>query len=254
MKSIYSNKKKRAIRLVSYSSDSSEEPPPDKKIKLVPHKHPVPLSICRMFEDTQEASRSDGRVRSFPHVQGNWASFVFVELASVELIQNVARIILKELIDSKNIYIPFEQFHISLSRTVPIPYHWIQPILSSLRSIADRTHPFSVSFSGLKLLANEDNTRTFLVLVVELGEDTLTSLVGGVDGILCEYKLPCFYRPVSLHCSVLWTLFGATETTKSTVNTLWDRKVAEVLSGVEFKVESLKFQTGHKMYNLNFST
>ena len=256
MKSIYSIDKKRTIRLVSYSSDSSEDTTPDKKLKLSPSKHLIPPSIRRMFEDRQvpeDTTGCEGRVRSFSHVRGNWASYVYVQLGSGEILQEVTKIILKEFGDSEINFRSFEQFHISLSRTVTVPYHWIQPILSSLRGLADRTHPFSVSFSGLKLLANEEKTRTFLVLEVELGEDTLTTLVGGVDGILSEYKLPSFYRPLSLHSSVLWTLSGTTETTESAVNKLWHSKVAEVLNGVEFEVESLKFKTGHKTYNLNFN-
>ena len=243
--------------MVSYSSDSSEDTPtPNKKLKFVPNKHPVPLSISRMFEEREvrgDPSECEGRVRSFPHVKGNWASFAFIKLSSVELIREVTKIILKEFSDSKIKLIPFEDFHISLSRTVPVPYHWIHPLLSSLRGLASRTRPFSVSFSGIRLLSNEEQTRKFVVLEVDIGEDTLTTLVRGVDGILSEYKLPLFYQPLSLHCSTMWTVCETTETTESAVKKLWHGKVAEVLSGIEFEVESLNFKTGHKMYNFNFN-
>ncbi len=54
---------------------------------------------------------------------------------------------------------PLSQLHISLSRTVPIQYHWIDPLMESLRSKFKQRRPFTIRFQDLSFYVNDDRTR-----------------------------------------------------------------------------------------------
>lgn len=62
--------------LVSFLSCSAQSPLPSQRL-------PVPDSVLHMFLDTEEEPEDDrekhgGRVRTFPHERGNWATHVYV--------------------------------------------------------------------------------------------------------------------------------------------------------------------------------
>ncbi len=51
------------------------------------------------------------------------------------------------------------QLHVSLSRTVPIQYHWIEPLMDALRSKFKQRRSFSVHFDNLSFYVNDEKTR-----------------------------------------------------------------------------------------------
>ena len=57
-----------------------------------------------------------------------------------------------------------EDFHLSLSRTVAIPHHFIDPLVESLRSKFADLNKFTISFSSsdLRFYVNDEKTRSFL--------------------------------------------------------------------------------------------
>ena len=55
--------------------------------------------------------------------------------------------------------LPVNELHISLSRTVPLLYHWIEPITSSLTEKFTRHRKFSIGFSELAYYSNDEKTR-----------------------------------------------------------------------------------------------
>ena len=62
--------------LIFFSSCRGQSPLPGQRL-------PVPDSVLRMFAGTEEGPVDDraqhgGRVRTFPHERGNWASHVYV--------------------------------------------------------------------------------------------------------------------------------------------------------------------------------
>ena len=240
-------------RLVNYSSDSSDDNTCEKKVKTVPCKVPLPPSIGLMFggaEVQDDPSQSGGRTRSFPHLRGNWVSHVYIQLNQVEVLEKISRDILGKLIGLK--FESLKEFHLSLSRILPIPHHWLQPLVTSLKSLSDTTNPFIVTFDGLKLLPNDDKTRYFVTSLVDKGIVNLSGLVEKIDAILSEYKLPVFYCPPSFHTSLLWTVHSSPGATGVAVEKLWHQVAEEVLSGVEFEVEAINFKTGHKIYTFQF--
>lgn len=238
---------------MNYSSDSSDDNTPEKKVKTVPCKVPLPSSIGLMFGGTEvqdDPSNLGGRTRSFPHLRGNWVSHIYIQLSPVEVLEKATKDILAKLIDLK--FESLKEFHLSLSRTLPIPYHWLQPLISSLKSLSETTKPFIITFSGLKLLPNDDKTRHFVTSLVDRGIVNLSSLVEKIDVILSGYKLPVFYCPPSFHTSFLWSVQSCPDATGVFVEKLWHEVAEKVLNGVEFEVEAITFKTGHKIYAFQF--
>ena len=54
---------------------------------------------------------------------------------------------------------PRSELHVSLSRTVPVPFHWIEPLSGALRESMAKYRPFTVDFSLLAYYSNDERTR-----------------------------------------------------------------------------------------------
>ena len=52
-----------------------------------------------------------------------------------------------------------EELHISISRTVPLLFHWIDPIMIVLKEKISKYQIFSVGLSNLAYYTNDDKTR-----------------------------------------------------------------------------------------------
>lgn len=107
-------------------------------------------------EVVDDPEQHDGRLRSFPHERGNWASCVFVPISGEICLQWLLRRKLQSNIQipvsdefSKQLSVisdsfieicrknadlhAFPQYHISLSRTVVLRHHWINPLVDDIR-------------------------------------------------------------------------------------------------------------------------
>ena len=131
-----------------YGTDSDEEDTspsdelPAKKMRL-----PVPTQIQAMFKENAGSSDEGGgetkkrkravdrhqdRIRSFPHVRGNWATCLLAELKR-PLLDDLA--VLQERLyqAANNDTIKIQpEIHLSLSRTVAFPLHWIELFLRKI--------------------------------------------------------------------------------------------------------------------------
>ena len=54
---------------------------------------------------------------------------------------------------------PINDLHISLSRTVPVPFHWIEPLAAALKDQFSKYKPFFIGFSQLAYYSNDEGTR-----------------------------------------------------------------------------------------------
>uniref|UniRef100_A0A673UIT5 U6 snRNA phosphodiesterase 1 n=1 Tax=Suricata suricatta TaxID=37032 RepID=A0A673UIT5_SURSU len=105
---------------------------------------PVPDSVLHMFLGTEEGPEDDsakhgGRVRTFPHERGNWATHVFVPYETREEFLDL----LDTLLPLAQTHVPrlvrMEAFHLSLSQSVVLRHHWILPFV---RALKDRVASF----------------------------------------------------------------------------------------------------------------
>ncbi|XP_046538732.1 U6 snRNA phosphodiesterase 1 isoform X2 [Equus quagga] len=198
-----------AAPLVGYSSSGSEDEAETEacagpgvggrhrgQSPLPSQRLPVPDSVLHMFPGTEEGPEDDsakhgGRVRTFPHERGNWATHVYVPYEAGEDFLEL----LDALLPHAQTYVPrlvrMEAFHVSLSQSVVLRHHWILPFVQALK---DRVASFQ---------------RTFVGLEVTSGHAQFLDLVSEVDRVMEEFELPTFYQDPSFHISLAWCVGDA---------------------------------------------
>ncbi|KAA6426209.1 MAG: U6 snRNA phosphodiesterase-like [Trebouxia sp. A1-2] len=135
--------------------------------------------------NSDASHKHQGRKRQFPHVEGNFATHVYITAHSPE---SVKRALLAELDRQKEAIPKLEvlgrsvkpddqgiakPFHLSLSRTVPIKFHQIDPLIASLQAALKQQHSFQLEFCGWRVFMNDEQTRTFLAIPAGLGATEL---------------------------------------------------------------------------------
>lgn len=167
-------------------------------------------------EVIDDPSQHEGRIRSFKHERGNWSTIVYVDCMLIRKKKNLYWLIGKfsifysdhasdelkswmqlaaETINIGNIK-TFDEYHISLSRTVILKFHWIDSFVDALKQIVVKFENFLVELSNLKVYCNEEKTRTFLGIEVRANDETMEQLTKAVDTLLSEYNLPAFYEVI----------------------------------------------------------
>lgn len=176
---------------------------------------------------SSSTSSSRGRVRSFAHVRGNWASHVFLkpfvnDESMGELSQKISEEAMKVFEQNSlpkvevHPLVP-DDLHLSLSRTFVLAHHLIPSYVSSLREALRRISPdvapngniFLAFSSAVKIYFNDENTRGFIAIQVHPSSSKLLRhLISAVDSTLKEFNLggQIFYDDPSFHLSLAWFL------------------------------------------------
>lgn len=263
--------------LVVYSSSSDEEEdlsssqrdedacPAKKKSKVeqLPKatKLPLPHCVLNMFPDdlssqTEDSSLHGGRIRSFKHEQGNWATYVYLPYNPVEeftdILEKVISTAKSHGIDLK----PQEEFHLSLSQTVVLRHHWIQPFTQSLKAGLTSCSRFTLSAETLKVYCNAEKTRTFLGLEVSNGHTQLLDIIKVVDKTMTDFKLETFYEDPSFHVSLAWCTGDLTAQLNSCL-----RELQSIIDNQEdgpftlrLNCAELRCRTGNKVFCFPFES
>lgn len=256
--------------LVDYSSDSDDEDLPAKIMKKSEDPLPLPDSIKYLFaEDSSQhhddRSKHQGKLRSFTHVRGNWPTFVFLKiLHQDEFILSVKHFCktVASLLPISRLWPEFhlvckDELHLSLSRTVPIQHHWIEPLMSKLQSMITKKSSVTMTLSNLAYYCNEEHTRSFIGLEVQHGEREVSSLVDCVDECFKQFGLPIFYEEKSFHVSLLWCLSDIlpllTSEIKKTLQESWDNCLLkyDLDTLLSFTISQVYCKTGNKLYTFN---
>ncbi|XP_048959930.1 U6 snRNA phosphodiesterase 1 isoform X2 [Canis lupus dingo] len=162
---------------------------------------PVPDSVLHMFLDTEEEPVDDpekhgGRVRTFPHERGNWATHVYVPYETREEFLDL----LDVLLPHAQTYVPrlvqMEAFHLSLSQSVVLRHHWILPFVQALKDRMASFQRFFFTANRVKIYTNQEKTRTFIGLEVTSGHNQFLDLVSEVDRVMEEFDLTTFYQNI----------------------------------------------------------
>ncbi|XP_006863631.1 PREDICTED: U6 snRNA phosphodiesterase isoform X2 [Chrysochloris asiatica] len=200
-----------AAPLVGYNSSSSEdeaESPAGDQVRpgagaslrgqtLLPSERlPVPDSVLSMFPDSEEgpednSARHGGRVRTFPHERGNWATHVYMPYEAGEDFLDLLDMLLPHAQTHVPRLVRTEEFHLSLSQSVVLRHHWIVPFVQSLK---DRVASCQ---------------RTFVGLEVTSGHAQFLNLISEVDRVMEEFDLTTFYQEPSFHVSLAWCVGDA---------------------------------------------
>ncbi|GAB2281866.1 hypothetical protein Dimus_016428 [Dionaea muscipula] len=213
------------------------------------------------------------RVRSFPHVEGNYALHVYIpvfipQLEKKTLAQYLKRISFHvpglNVVDvdiALDVLLNDEQrfehvalgreFHISLGRTVPIRVHQIDSIVTMLRQKLLSQKRYWIDFSRWEVFINDDGTRTFLSIeVIGGGLAEITRQIRAVNHVYRLHNLPEFYKDPRPHISLVWASGDISESlrrvvgeeTKKRAESLQKRIFTVKFSGIECKIGSKTYK------------
>ncbi|XP_078067163.1 U6 snRNA phosphodiesterase 1 [Mustelus asterias] len=218
---------------------------------------PVPESVMEMFKDLEEHLddnvQHDGRMRSFPHQQGNWSTLVYVEYYPEEEFMELIDLLLTHLQTHKLPMARLAEFHISLSQTVVLRYHWINIFVASLKEKMTSLDRFYCVSDKVTIYINQEKTRTFLGLEVSAGSNYLLEVVNEVDKSMKEFDLKTYYKKPSFHISVAWCLGDATaelEKHQQELQAIVDRfeNSARIL---RMFADQVRCKTGNKIFSFS---
>ncbi|XP_036008036.1 U6 snRNA phosphodiesterase [Fundulus heteroclitus] len=187
---------------------------------------PLPGCLLSMFPDddhdsqTEDSSLHGGRVRTFKHERGNWATYVYLPYSPEEEFEELLEEVLSALEAHGLILTRQEEFHLSVSQTVVLRHHWIQPFIQSLKAGLSPCRRFVCTAATLKVYCNAERTRTFLGMEVSTGHAQLMDLVRVVDKTMTDFGLDTFYKEPSFHVSLAWCVGDLTEKTKEILEEL----------------------------------
>ncbi|CAH8519390.1 unnamed protein product [Schistosoma turkestanicum] len=145
--------------LVEYSSSDDEK---SDKLELPTLLQDLNSDTFRFVVREEDPSKHDFRQRTFPHEPGNWATSVYIPCSHFHA--KILEAIKNPIIQSNPVMgdcCTVDSPHISLSKTWPIYYHWIENLVGNLRSAVSSFGKFWIALDGVEVLVNEDNTRIF---------------------------------------------------------------------------------------------
>lgn len=175
---------------------------------------PVPDSVLSMFPSAEEGPEDDsarhgGRIRTFPHERGNWATHIYIPYEANEEFQDL----LDVLLPRAQMFVPrlvqMEEFHLSLSQSVVLRHHWILPFVQVLKDRMASFQRFFFTANRVKIYTNQEKTRTFIGLEVSSGHAQFLHMVSEVDRVMKEFDLTTFYQDPSFHVSLAWCVGDA---------------------------------------------
>ncbi|XP_008284752.1 U6 snRNA phosphodiesterase 1 [Stegastes partitus] len=186
---------------------------------------PLPGSLLTMFPDevdphTEDSSLHGGRIRSFKHERGNWSTYVYFPYDPEEEFEELLEELLSAASNRGVLLTQQEEFHLSLSQTVVLRHHWIQPFTQSLRAGLAGCRRCVSSAGRLRVYCNAEKTRTFLGMEVSTGHAQLLDLVRVVDKTMTEFRLETFYKEPSFHVSLAWCVGDQTVQIKEFIQEL----------------------------------
>ncbi|KAM7362315.1 U6 snRNA phosphodiesterase 1 [Cochliomyia hominivorax] len=193
-----------------------------------------------------DPSKHDGRIRSFKHERGNWATYVYVPVDH-NLIEDLQDNCLFQLKEKFNFRASTE-LHISLTKTVVLQYHFIESFVETLQTAIKADESFTVSLNKLKVYTNAERTRTFLALKVDdIYFDKMLSVLQKVDQVMKDFKLSTFYEDPSFHISILWCTGDCVSLIESLIPKLTE-SLKERLP-MHLKIDKIYCKSGFKEFN-----
>lgn len=205
------------------------------------------------FDDPQ---LHGGRLRSFPHVRGNWATFVYVNYHHhTEAVFNLLKKIEEVVLTKVDTCHRCDDLHISLSKTFVLKYHLISTFSSSLQKVLSTVESFDIGFAAVKVYCNEDQSRTFLSLDVDpFSHKNLLNVSKKVDDVLTEFQLPTFYEDPSFHMSLLWTNGNKKSELDTIIDTLNDLLLQEIEKDLStVLIDTINCKSGNKYFQYSLA-
>jgi len=189
--------------IVDYSGDEDDEEPTRKRRKLPP---PLPSLVASVSLD--DPSKHQGRIRTKPHVDGQFAALVLVPLqlhASLQCLLSKILLDVQKKIPEMQPFVHSE-LHVSLSRTLYLREHQRDDLIKAAKAAADQITSFDASCIGFNMMHNDERTRTFLTMEIGAGHVELHALVNALHPTLSRLRQENYYSEPHFHASIGWTL------------------------------------------------
>ncbi|EJC98045.1 uncharacterized protein FOMMEDRAFT_137382 [Fomitiporia mediterranea MF3/22] len=211
---------KRPVNLVSYESTDEDEKEADvrhngsgssgkRKLPKVDPSLTVP-------SPTSDPSRHQGRIRAIPHVEGQFAAYVYVPVCLKA--NTPLRSLLDEVVGRSKEIEPFlvcdwqdspnatYLLHISLTRPIYLRHHQREELRRAVKMAARAVDPFTASFSSFSVFENDEHTRVFLGVDIGAGHSMLEVLSKSIEPTLKLLHQKQFYIEPRYHASIAWSL------------------------------------------------
>lgn len=236
---------------------------------------PPPISLLDPPNSLDLQMDQATRVRSFPHVDGNYALHVYIPInisspSKKELAAFMKKVSSQEpSLNVVDVDVPLNilckndekleqvvlgrEFHISLGRTVPIRVHQIDSVVSMLRQKLQTQHQYWIDFNKWEVFVNDDYTRTFLSLeVVQGGLLEIRKQIEAVNTIYRLHNLPEFYKDPRPHISLAWALGDISHSLKKLVDEEMKCAAGKSLKKCIFscKFKGIECKIGKKTYTI----
>ncbi|CAH8855057.1 unnamed protein product [Trichobilharzia szidati] len=196
--------------LVEYSSSDEEE---NKKLELPSALQVLDSDRLRFPVYEDDPAKHNFRTRSFPHETGNWATSIYI--ACPHLISRLLKAIDNPIMQSDLVIDNFhfmDSLHLSLSKTWPIYFHWIENLICNLRSSVSTFEKFHITFDDVNILVNEEKTRSFVTLLASAESHVaLIPLLNSIDSCVTAFRGPEYYKDPKFHISFLWCIGNVRE-------------------------------------------
>ncbi|GLT55379.1 hypothetical protein SLA2020_285080 [Shorea laevis] len=170
-------------------------PPPPLSLLNLPL--PVPSQPSRGTLDRLQTGQAS-RVRSFPHIDGNYALHVYIPVYIPSIPKKELVLFLKKI----SSLVP--GLHVV---DVDIPLNILCKDDLKLEQKLQFQKRYWIDFSKLQVFVNDDHTRTFLSIeVITGGLAEIKKQIHAVNEVYRLHKLPEFYKDPRPHISVAWAL------------------------------------------------
>ncbi|KAF9534525.1 hypothetical protein CPB83DRAFT_844374 [Crepidotus variabilis] len=218
--------KRKIAALVEYASSDDEK---DSKPQLPAEtslQNPVmakkrklpPVSSSLVLPGpVDDPSLHQGRIRTTPHVDGQFAAHVYVSVG-LSRRSHLYKTVQDILCDAKrNVPTLYEivstsadtqraDLHISLSRPIFLRAHQREDLKRAVKNIVKAHKAFTLSFAVLSELINDEKTRTFLAMEVGAGHHELHAISKALRPVLQSFRQQEYYDNPKFHTSIAWAL------------------------------------------------
>ncbi len=157
------------------------------------------------------------RVRQFAHVDGQFATHVYLSVAPGPALQRAIDGHAAGLVASSRgrgepatvHTVGAAEYHVSLSRTCVLRQPQLAAFAEALRVALRGCRAARATTAGARELANDSRTRFFAAVELasgSAGHAAVCRMIDAVDGVCARFGQPPFYAERRLHFSVAWSL------------------------------------------------
>lgn len=276
--------------IASYGDDSSDSdsesptrPPQPTSHESSPLPLPLPPPPLSLLNPPNSLGALDNspsgqpsRVRSFPHVEGNYALHVYIPVYIPSVAKKDMALLLKRVarvvpgLHVIDVDVPLDilckdddkleqvalgrEFHITLGRTVPIRVHQIDSVVTMLRQRLQFQRPYWIDFNKWEVFVNDDCTRTFMSMeITATGLAEVRRQIQAVNGVYKLHNLPEFYKDPRPHISLAWASGDISNSLKTAVQ---EQRIAVGVGGspqkcfFTSKFSGIECRIGDKTYKI----